>query len=103
MRGMMPYILAGIVAVVAMDIVAPPVGLGLAVLAQPATDMNKQIVDRTHKGDKLHVPNVRQTPPGAPPMPIGCESAFSSLSAGARANFPGRCLAQRIISNLAQG
>ena len=107
MRGLLPYILAGLVVVLAMDIVAPPVGLGVAVVAQPAPDMNKpvQIVDRTRKGDQLQVPNAngRQTPPGAPTVPIGCEAAFSSLSAGARANFPGRCLAERATSGFALG
>ena len=109
MRGLLPYILAGLVVVLAMDIVAPPVGLGVAVVAQPAPDMNKpvQIVDRTRKGDQLQVPNAngRQTPPGAPTVPIGCgcEAAFSSLSAGARPNFPGRCLAERATSGFALG
>jgi hypothetical protein len=102
MRSLMPYILAGIVVVVAMDVVAPPVGLGFAGVAQSATGMSQpaQIVDRTRKGDRLQLPRVRegQRPTGVPPMPIGCEAAFSSLSAGARANFPGRCLAERITS-----
>jgi hypothetical protein len=50
MRGLMPCILAGIAVVVAMDILAPPLGLGLATVAQSATDPNQQIVDRTRKG-----------------------------------------------------
>ena len=100
MRGLMPCILAGMAVVVAVDIVAPPLGLGLATVAQSATDPNQQIVDRTRKGDRLQLPkaNGRQTPPAGPPMPIGCEGALSALSAGANANFPGRCLAERARS-----
>jgi hypothetical protein len=93
MRGLMSYILAGAVVLFAMGIVALPDGPGLAVVAQPAAEAG-QFVDRTNKGDRLHVPTVngRQTPtPGASPLPVGCEAVFSSLSAGARANFPGRC------------
>ena len=105
MRGLMPCILAGIVLVVAMDIVAPPLGLGPAVTAHSATDPNRQIVDRTRKGDRLPLTkaNGRQTPPGASPIPVGCEGAFSSLSAGARANFPGRCFAERAGSRIPVG
>lgn len=92
MRGLVSYIVAGTVVVLAMDIIAPPVGLGLAVVAQPAAETG-QFVDRTNKGDRLQAPTVngRQTPAGASPLPVGCEAVFSSLSAGARANFPGRC------------
>jgi hypothetical protein len=105
MRGLIPCILAAIAVVVAMDIVAPPLGLGLATIAQSAPDPNQQIVDRTRKGDRLQVPkaNGRQTPPAGPPMPIGCEGAFSALSGGAKANFPGRCLAERARSQISLG
>jgi hypothetical protein len=107
MRGLVGYILASIVVVVAMDIVAPPVGFGIAGVAQPVTSMHEpaQTVDRTRKSDRLRPPktNEGQKHPGAPPMPIGCEAAFSSLSGGARANFPGRCLAQRTIPAIARG
>jgi hypothetical protein len=34
------------------DIIAPPRGLGLATVAQSATDPNQQIIDRTRKGDR---------------------------------------------------
>lgn len=105
MRGLMPYILAGIAVVVAMDIVAPPLGLGIATVAQSATDSNRQIVDRKRKGDRLQLPkaNGRQTPPAGSPMPIGCEGAFSALSGGAKANFPGGCLAERARSRFLIG
>jgi hypothetical protein len=105
MRGLMPCILAGIAVVVATDIVAPPLGLGPATVAQSATDPNQQIVNRTRKGDRLQVPkaNGRQSPPTGSPMPVGCEGAFSALSAGGKANFPGRCLAERLRSLSAIG
>ena len=107
MRGLVPCMLASIVVVVALDIVAPPVGLGIAGVAQPATSMREpaQTVDRTRKGDRLRLPktNEGQNPPGAPSMPIGCEAAFSSLSGGARSNFPGRCLAGLAIPVIAMG
>jgi hypothetical protein len=103
MRGLMPYILAGILGVLAVDVIAPLIGFGLPVVAQQATEtaIPTQIVDRTNKGDRLQVPNVngRQTPS----MPVGCEGAFSSLSTGGRANFPGRCLAERTTSDFARG
>jgi hypothetical protein len=52
------------------------------------------VVDRTRKGDRLHVPLANQpaSPRTTPAMPIGCEPAFSALSTGAYANFAGRCL-----------
>ncbi len=98
MRGVISYVLAGVVVVLAMDLLLPPTVLGVGVFAWPVTngDAIVQIVNRAHKADRLHVPAAvgrRMTPPDAPAMPIGCESAFSSLSAGARANFPGRCIA----------
>lgn len=98
MRGFMSYLLAGIMVVLALDMVAPPAGFGLAVGAWPVAKGNAavQFVDRTHKGDRLQVPTAsdrRLMPPGAPATLIGCETVFSSLSAGARLNFAGRCLA----------
>ena len=98
MRGFASYLLAGILAVLALDVMAPPVGLGLAVGAWPAVQHEKiiQIVDRTHKGDRLVTPTadgkrpVQIKPPG---VMVGCEPAFSPLSASARANFSGRCVA----------
>jgi hypothetical protein len=98
MRGFISYILAGIVVLVAMDAIAPPAGLGLAIGKWPSVDGNvaEQVVDRTHKGDRLQVPMAkggRTSPSLAPEMLIGCEPVFSSLSASSRINFPGRCIA----------
>jgi hypothetical protein len=98
MRGFLPYILAGLVVLVAMDAIAPPAGLGLAIGTWPSVGGNtaEQVVDRTHKGDRLQVPvanSGRTSPSSAPTMLIGCEPVFSSLSASSHANFPGRCVA----------
>ena len=98
MRGLISFILAGVAVVVALDALAPPAGPGLAVGAWPKLEENPaaQVVDRTHKGDRLRVPavNSRQQPqPKAPATLIGCEPVFSSLSASSRANFVGRCIA----------
>ena len=95
MRRFISYILAGTVVVVAMDAMAPPVGLGLAAGTWPALEEAGQVVDRTHQGDRLQAPLAngrRMLPPRAPAMLIGCEPVFSSLSAGSRANFAGRCV-----------
>ena len=98
MRGVMSYCLAGIVVLLAMDAIAPPAGLGLAIGTWPSLDgtVAEQVIDRTHKGDRLQVPvanSGRTSPPSAPAMLIGCEPVFSSLSASSRANFAGRCVA----------
>ena len=108
MRKFVSYIFAGSVVVLAMDVIAPPAGLGLALMAQRAVAGNAtpQIVDRTHKGDRLQAPMAndrRRTPPSAPPVLIGCEPVFSALSSGARANFPGRCIAQQTMTDAAAG
>lgn len=102
------YIFAGSAVVLAMDVITPPVGLGLALMGWPevAGNATLQIVDRTHKGDRLQAPMAndrRRTPPNAPPVLIGCEPVFSALSSGARANFPGRCLAQQTMTEAAVG
>lgn len=98
MRSVISYALAGLAVVLAMDLLLPPTVLGGGVFAWPVSneDAIVQIVNRGHKADRLHVPTAigrRMTPPNAPALPIGCEPVFSSLSAGAQANFPGRCIA----------
>ena len=97
MRNFLSYILAGTLVVLLLDVIAPPVGLGLGLAAWPPVDSQTipQVVDRTHKSDRLPVPRAtgrRTTPPNAP-MLVGCEPVFSSLSKEKQANFPGRCLA----------
>ena len=101
MRGFMSYLVAGVVVVLAMDLIAPPVGLGMVMVAWPvAKNVSAvQFVNRTHKGDRLQVPQApiasdhQKAPSTAPATLVGCESVFSSLSANARLNFAGRCLA----------
>lgn len=99
MRGIASYLLGGGLAVLAIDLVAPPVGLGLVdgTSRVAAPHAGTQIVDRTHKGDRLSVP----TSLGKPPAPtklraviIGCDPPYSPLLASARAASPGRCVAE---------
>ena len=98
MRAVISYVLAAALVVVLVDIIAAPTGFGFALGARPSVDGNvkPQVVDRSHKGDKLRIPianDRRNAPSGSPAMLIGCEPVFSSLSSGARANFAGRCVA----------
>jgi hypothetical protein len=98
MRGFASYLVAGVLAVLAMDLIAPPVGLGLALGAWPAVrhDDIVQSVNRGGKADRLLVPStaVGKTlaPRKSPIVMVGCDPVFSSLAASARANAPGRCL-----------
>ena len=99
MRGLASYLLAGILVVLAMDFVAPPAGLGLAVRATPVAELSAtpQFVDRTHKGDRLSLPasvGEQQTLEPSPGIMIGCDPPFSRLLASARANVSGRCVAE---------
>ena len=98
MRAFASYVMAGTFVVLAMDFIAPPVGLGLAVGAWPSVDRGQiaQSVIRTHKSDRLSGPSTignQQAPKKLPNMLVGCDPVFSPLSASARANFAGRCIA----------
>ena len=97
MRGFSIYLAAGILVVLAMDMIAPPVGMGFDVFAWPAVkgDEIVQHVDRANKSDRLLVPTTtgRQLmPKRQPPLLIGCEPAFSPLSGGARKSIAARCV-----------
>jgi len=106
MRGFAVYILAGIFTVLALDIVAPPAGMGLAIGAWPTAEMGTigtQSVDRSNKGDRLDVieaggisrkgkTQIGSTPAPRQPVPVGCEPAFSPLSGSAAANFARGCV-----------
>ena len=98
MRGFASYLVAGILVVLAMDFIAPPVGLGVAVGAWPAVESGAtlQSVDRTLKSDRLSVSTTvdkQQVPRKPSAVLVGCDPVFSPLSASARANFSGRCVA----------
>jgi hypothetical protein len=99
MRGFVSYIVAGILVVLALDFIAPPVGLGLALGAWPSVQdaLIVQSVNRTSKTDRLFVPRStvrkKQLPHKSPAVMVGCDPVFSPLSASAQANFSGRCIA----------
>lgn len=99
MRGFASFLMAGILVVMAMDLIAPPAGLGFSLnrwpTPQPYTTW--QSVDRTLKGNRLQLPatvNKQEVPKNAPTrIMVGCDPVFSPLSASASANFAGRCAA----------
>jgi hypothetical protein len=98
MRGLVSYLIAGILVVLVLDMVAPLVGLGFSpVGASPAAyngDPALQSVDRSNKGDRISVTTVGKRKPEVPrpPAMAGCEPAFSPLAASARANFARSCI-----------
>lgn len=91
MRGFAAYLTTGALAVLAMDVFAPPIGLGHAVgwpAIAPAVEKSmpvEQTVDRTHKGDRFDVPQsvIGRQPATPPKSPEGCELAYSPLSRSA--------------------
>ena len=98
MRGFASYLIAGLFIVLALDLVAPPVGLGFSpVGAAPAPAYASQhVVDRANKGDRMPVTTISKRQPETqvpPKMLTGCEPAFSPLSVSARANFARSCAA----------
>jgi hypothetical protein len=97
MRNLISYLSAGALIVLALDFIAPPIGFRLPVKAWPAVEQGAvmQSVDRSNKADRL-VPAIAKRPTVTKPATVlvGCDPAFSPLSASARANnFPGRCVA----------
>lgn len=98
MRWFASYLLAGIMVVLAMDFIAPPIGLGLPVSAWPTVEQGSlvQSVNRSKKGDRLNVPTAvdkSQAPRKSPIVLVGCDPVFSPLSASARANVARHCVA----------
>ena len=96
MRGFASYLLAGAAIVLALDFIAPPVGLGMAIGAWPAVPPSTiQAVNRSTKADRMPLPTAiekREMPRKSPALLAGCDPVFSPLSASARTNFAGRCL-----------
>jgi len=98
MRSMAACLMAGVLAVLAMDLIAPPARIGLMGVSASAQDVAIQSVNRTLKGDRLRMSATvakRQAPPAKPrsPVIVGCEPLFSPLVVSAHSNFAGRCIA----------
>jgi hypothetical protein len=97
MRGFASYLIAGIFLALALDMVAPPIGLGFSpVGASPVEsngDASLQSVDRTNKGDRIAVRTIGKRQPSAPAKLLaGCDPAFSPLATSAHANFARSCV-----------
>jgi len=121
--GLVPYIASAAVATFALNYCVQSLGAGLiasdriGIQSEPAQPIN--IVDRSHKGDRLsggqHIygqaasgdvaignmgllpatapfNDARQLPSILPKLPDGCESAFSPLSAAERKSLAARCV-----------
>ena len=77
-------------------------GLALDVRSVSTRSMSEQIVNRSHKADRLILPTkaIRDVGPShparepvkAPRILPGCESALGPTSISARLNYPTRCL-----------
>ena len=94
MRGFALYLLAGTLMVVAMNFIAPPLGLGLPVGVGPTVEQGSsaQSVNRSHKGDRLNLPqpvDKSQSPRNSPTILVGCDPTFSPLSGSGYAQFSG--------------
>ena len=99
MRVFASYLIAGILVVLALDMVAPPIGLGFSpVGASPVVsngDARLQLVDRTNKADRISVTTVGKRTPEVPmpsKMLAGCDPAFSPLATSVQANFARSCI-----------
>jgi hypothetical protein len=97
MRGIVSYVLTGILLGLALYLIVPAGSLRVA--ASPAVEQGAaaQSVNRARKGNRMMVPmsTVGKTRPlrKSPILLAGCEPAFSRMSASAQANISGRCLA----------
>jgi hypothetical protein len=94
------YLMAGAFAAVVTNTFIAPIYPGLSVAAwtvtRPGTPV--QSVDRSHKGDRLHIDKsaIPEQPAEHKPAKLmdGCEPAFSPLATSAHADIaPGRCIA----------
>ena len=103
MPSLVTYLVAGALVVLAMDIAAPPAGIGLRLASWPAVQNEApaagpaQTVNRAGKGDRLPLSVARRPlAPATPPshhVLVGCEPVFSPLSVAAQLNHSGRCMA----------
>jgi len=117
MANLASYIMAGLAAVLVTDYFNPIVGSGPgalgAVNAEPAIAISTQVVDRSHKGDRLDRPaqavvTVRgfepidmrpvrlqifhRPHPQRVRLPAGCDALASALAGSALSHVAGRCL-----------
>lgn len=99
MRGFAAYMLGGALAVLAMNFIAPALGVSFLpsppsgpVVAKPA----QQTVIRMRKTDRLDLPRstIGRRPNAPVTPPDGCEASVSAMSASARAGH----IAQRCIT-----
>jgi hypothetical protein len=94
MPSLTPYLVAGALVVLTMDAVAPPIGSGTSLGWPSVVDNGSQLVNRSGKADRLPIPvATRRASYLSQHILVGCEPAFSPLSAAAQLNFPGRCVA----------
>lgn len=98
MRRLVSYLVAALLAIAAVELIAPSSLPGITVSARSVvpTGATLQYVDRRNKGDRLDraVTVVNKRPIAKRPDKImdGCDPAFSPLSVYAsRSNFSGRC------------
>ena len=92
-RSIATYLVSVIFVVLALDSIAPPVGLGLAAGNWPKGDppLIVETVNRLHKGDRLSIPTTsvgkQLAPHQSPEILVGCEAVYSPLSASTKGNF----------------
>jgi len=103
MLAVAPYVLAGGLVLLALDVAAPPVGFGMPSIAWPSVgDSAPQIVNRSGKGDRMPLTMAKSPPaPALRHVLVGCEPVFSPLSAAAQQNLPGRCVAENLTQERA--
>jgi hypothetical protein len=115
MASLASYVLAALATVLVTDyfnpILAPGPGRLDAVRAEPASEIATQMVDRSHKGDRLdHLPQATVVARDFAPievrlvrvqvfhrrkplrLPIGCDELASPLAGSPESDLAGRCL-----------
>jgi hypothetical protein len=96
MRNFVSCLTGGVLVLLALALIVPPVGLSSSIAAvSPAEQaLPVQSVDRTNKADRIPTSSQEGKQPEKPrPVLVGCDPVFSPLSASAQANFAGRCVA----------